>query len=321
MAIQPNRGLSDSRLPEVIIGVDIGGTGTRILVMTPERNILARKTVNTPKCFADSTAVDFLTDHIQDVAAGLRPIAIGISASGPIDTNGIIQNPDTVPGFTGVRLQEGLTKQFAVPVAVDNDAVCAALAEHSIGAGRQCDSLLHITLGTGIGVAFLLKGIPVRSGDGQHPEAGHICVAEDTDPCYCGRRSCWEQAASRQALQRIASGILSLPPTDRSAISELATLADAGDLRAVHAFNHYGASVADGLSTLLAIYRPRTVVLGGSGAEYSAFFDESLADALAVLGDWISSPTIVKTELDDYGGAIGGAILAQETAASVRYSM
>lgn len=315
-----NRGMPESECAEVIVGIDIGGTGTRILAMTPERDVLARLTVNTPKTLSGRTATAFLAGHIQEVVEGHRPVAIGIGASGPIDSTGTIQNPDTVPGFTGVPLCAELTDIFGIPVSIGNDAVCAAVAEHNIGAGRGYASLLHVTLGTGIGAAFLMDGVPVRSGDGQHPESGHISVPGVTNPCYCGRNSCWEQAASRQVIQRAASHALGLTATDHSAIGKLAALAQDGDSRAINVFNDYGERIASGLSTLLAIHRPRAVALGGSGAEHFAFFHDSLSRSLSVLGDWISSPVLLKTELDDYGGAIGSAIVAQQKVASARFS-
>lgn len=296
--------------PQVTIGIDIGGTGTRILAMTADREVVAQKTVGTPAEFPDETAAEFLIGHIREVSAGALPVAIGIGASGPIDSEGTIQNPDTLAGFTGAPLLPQLRDAFAVPVVIDNDAVCAALAEHAIGAGRGYDSLLHVTLGTGIGGAFLIADFPVRSGDSQHPEVGHLSVPGERNPCYCGRESCWEQAASRQALQLTASAVLGLQPTDRRAIKQLADRAKGGDAKAVHVFHNYGVRVADGLSTLLAIYRPHVVVIGGSAAPYLPLFQSAITESLADLGDWISRAKVIRTELNDYGGAIGSALLA-----------
>lgn len=301
---------------EVFIGVDIGGTGTRILAMTPKRGILNRQTVLSPKEFPNETAVEFLHDRIAEVAAKLQPVAIGIGASGPIDSLGTIQNPDTVPGFTGAPLVEGLMEAFAVPVVIDNDAVCAALAEQRVGAGRGARSLLHVTLGTGIGAAFIRDGVPFRGGDGLHPEAGHISVSSETAECYCGRKSCWEQAASRQTLQRTASSVLGRPSSDSAAISDLAAQAREGSSPARQVFIDYGLRVADGLGTLLSVYRPHSIVLGGGGAEHFDLYAATVDETLANLHGWIPDATVMQTELDDYGGAIGAALLAQTRVAS-----
>jgi len=292
-----------------VVGIDIGGTGTRFIVMNSEREILARATVATP---ASGVAPDtFLIKQIELVTGGIPFRAIGIGASGPIDAQSTIQNPDTLPAFTGAPLPSALATHFGVPITIDNDAVCAAIAEQEIGAGRGKGSLVHVTLGTGIGVAVLVNGTALRGGDGEHPEAGHISVPGSTTLCYCGRHSCWEQAASRQALQRTASLILGLEATDRTAVDALASRADEGDARAISAFGDYGVRVADGLATLLALHRPEAIILGGSGARHLRLYRRALLAALASLGPWISSPSLLGTELDDFGGAVGSAIVAE----------
>jgi len=293
----------------IVVGIDIGGTGTRFAVFGPNREILRRGSVETP---GRGAAVDaFLIDQVERITAGFRLQSIGIGASGPIDVHGTIQNPDTLPAFTGVALTSTLSTHFGVPVVIDNDAACAAVAEHAIGAGQGKSSLVHVTLGTGIGVAVLVDGVALRGSDGEHPEAGHISVSGSTTRCYCGRASCWEQAASRQTLQRTASLMLGLAPTEPTAVDALANRASNGDARAMAAFDHYGTRVADGLATLLAIYRPQAVILGGSGARHLALYRGSLLASLESLGDWISSPTLLGTQLDDFGGAVGGAIMAE----------
>lgn len=300
----------EDRPPGVLIGIDIGGTGTRILAMTAGNEIVDQRTAPTPSTFEQGSAAEFLAAHIDQVAGGREIVAIGIGASGPVDRDGVIRNPDTLPAFTGLPIVADLRDAFAVPVVIDNDAVCAALAEQRIGAARGASSLLHITLGTGIGACLLTDGRPLRGGDGMHPESGHISVSIPTPPCYCGRKACWEQAASRLALQRTAASLLGKNPTDKTAIAELATLADNGEAQAARVFYDFGLTVADGLATLLAVYRPQTVVLGGSGADHFRIYKATVIQALSSLGAWISEITFAKTELDDYGGATGAASLA-----------
>lgn len=294
----------------VVVGVDIGGTGTRFLAMTPDRSIVARSIVATPTSRSTGTASEFLIANVQQLVEPYLLQGIGIGASGPVDPDGTIQNPDTLPAFTGEPLVDGLTRAFRVPVTVENDAACAAIAEHGVGAGRGAASLLHVTLGTGVGTAVIVGGVLVRGGDGVHPEGGHISVPGRTPDCYCGRVSCWEQRASRQALQRAAAVLLGMPADDPRAMAELAAQADAGDAAANDVFSQYGRGVADGLATLLALHRPARVVLGGSAGAYLPYYRRAIHDALRPLKAWISQPEIVMTELDDFGGAIGGAILA-----------
>jgi glucokinase len=308
--VMASKGGNDDAHVGVVAGVDIGGTGTRFLAMTRDRTIVARSIIETPSSRSAGTASEFLIANIQQLVEPFTLQGIGIGASGPVDPDGTIQNPDTLPAFTGEPLVDRLTKAFRVAVTVDNDAACAAIAEHGVGAGRGVESLLHVTLGTGVGTALIIGGALLRGGDRMHPEGGHISVPGQTPDCYCGRSSCWEQRASRQALQRAAAELLGRPANDPGAMSELGARADAGEATAIDVFCHYGRGVADGLATLLALYRPERVVLGGSAAAYLPYYHRALREALQPLKAWISQPEIVKTELDDYGGAIGGAILA-----------
>jgi glucokinase len=302
-----------------VIGIDIGGTGTRVVAISPELDVLAQRTIPSPRSFTGGTAAAFLRSQIEQITQGFELAAIGIGASGPIDADGIIRNPDTLPAFTGEPFVAELADAFKVPALIDNDAVCAAVAEHRIGAGRGSDGLLHVTLGTGIGVSFLANGVPVRGSDGRHPEAGHIAVSVQTPRCYCGRHSCWEQAASRQTLQRTAGAVLGRSATDSSVIGELASRAESGDEDALAVFHDYGVSVADGLATLLAVHRAGTVVIGGSAATHFRLYREAIDQSLRRLDDWISDAEVLPTELDDHGGAIGGALLALTSVTPGRY--
>ena len=292
----------------VAIGIDIGGTGTRFVAVEPATgDVLSRHTVPTPQAGGPDAVHAFLREHIHAVAGALRPVGAGIGASGPIDTDGVIRNPDTLPAFTDLPITEIVAAVVSGPVLIDNDAVCAALAEHRIGAAQRSRRSLHITLGTGVGVCLLDGNTPFRLPDGTHPEGGHIAVSMTTTPCYCGRGACWEQAASRRTLQHSAARILGRSPTDAYVIDDLAARSDR-DAR--HAFHDYGTTIAAGLATLLTLYGPDLVVIGGSAARHLPLYREAIRDALAALGRWIPSHRVVGTRLNDYGGAIGGAHLA-----------
>jgi glucokinase len=300
---------SDPR-PGLVVGVDLGGTGSRFVVLDERTGeVTERETVPTPAAGTPAEIDAFLADPLRRLTGGRRVRGVGIGASGPVDLAGVIRNPDTLPAFTGLPLLEMVTARTGAPTVIDNDAVCAALGERAVGAARQSARSLHITLGTGVGVCLLDGDSPFRLADGTHPEGGHIGVAIPTPACYCGRRACWEQAASRQALQRTAAGITGRDPGDQAAITALAAQASDGDAAAVAAFEAYGRGIADGLSTLLTLYGPTLVVLGGSGARYLDHFRKALDDGLKSLDGWVPRAPLVRTQLDDYGGAIGAAHL------------
>jgi glucokinase len=282
----------------VTLGVDLGGTGTRVVALGADGAVLAQATFRTA---TDDGAAQRLLGHLTDVARGHEVAAVGIGASGPVSAAGIIENPATLPGYSGLDLCADIEKGTGWPCVIDNDAAAAAIGEYRYGAGRGSRTGLVVTLGTGIGVGLVAGGQLVRAGDGTHPEAGHIAVPDAPVPCYCGLARCWEQAASRTALEALTG--------DDPAV--VAAAARDGDVRAAQSFERYGQLLASGLGTLLTVFRPDRVVLGGSAAQYLDLFAAALAAGLDRDAPYQWAPPVVPAELAELSGAIGAAVLAR----------
>jgi glucokinase len=291
----------------VTVGIDLGGTGTRLVALGQAGVLRSRLTVPTRHQPAADPGqlITSLAAQIQDAARGARLDGVGIGASGPVDPEGIIRNDATLPAYSHIPLAPLLTARLGVPCAIDNDAVAAALGENTYGAGQHSPALLAITLGTGVGVALLHGTTPYRGSDGVHPEAGHIPVPGPPAPCYCGLPVCWEQLASRTALDT-ATG---------HATDEMATAAAAGDPRSGQVFDRYARHVGTGLATLLTVFRPARVVVGGSVAQYLPLLRPGIDRALDRSGPFAWKPPIAAAELGEYSGAIGAAILPGTTGA------
>ena len=285
-----------------LLGVDLGGTGTRIVLSDETGTVLAHRSMTTT--FDAAAAVDDLARALTELADG--PVdGIGIGASGPIDAGGIVRNPATLPGYTGVDLIAALGQRFGVPVVVDNDAVTAAYAETRLGAARGARAVLMVTLGTGIGVAMLTDGRPLRTPAGTHPEAGHLSIPGKA-ACYCGRTSCWEQHASRAALQRRAMAL-------GFELGTAYTRAADGDPIAAELFATYGIALGNGLADLLTLLGPDLVVLGGGGARYLDAYEVALQRTLAHVVDCYNPTQVVPAALGDLAGATGAALLSLPT--------
>lgn len=293
----------------VAIGIDIGGTGTRLVALDGYGDVLAQLAVPTPVDVTAEVAIQFLVERIASLADEATVRSIGIGASGPIDQEGIIRNSATLPAFTGVAISTSLTAAFHSTVVVDNDAVTAAIGEDTVGAGRAFPSLLMLTLGTGVGVAALVKGEPVRGADGVHPEAGHLSLSGREAQCYCGRSACLEQLGSRTALQRSASSLLTRPSGGPQDIKFVYDRFLEGDEDSTALFEDYGRAIGDGLVDLLTVHRSSCVVLGGSAATWFPAFGPALVQRLSALESYAPVPEVRTSELGDMGGAIGAAIL------------
>lgn len=288
----------------VTVGVDLGGTGTRIVVLDADGTVRRETSRPTAAGISLTRAAAELADSIAAAAAGFELRAVGIGASGPVDRLGVIRNPDTLAAYSDIPITDIISDRLGIGCVIDNDAVTAAIGEHNNGAGRGSDALLVVTLGTGIGVALLCHGHAARTADGSHPEAGHLAVNGPSAPCYCGLPTCWEQLASRTALDRLTD--------NRSA--ELAIKARTGDPDAAAVFDVYGRRVGTGLGTLLTLLKPDRVVIGGGAARYLGLAETGIRRSLRRAPGFTAVLELRAAELGNLAGAIGAAILARRTA-------
>ncbi len=277
------------KLERLWAGLDLGGTGTRAVLVNDQGVEIAGETVPTSSFGAH--ALDRLAPLVEGlVPAGGVLAGVGIGASGPVDlVTGAIRNPDTLPQFTGVDVAGGLSERLEVQTWIDNDAVVAGLAEDAWGTAAGAPSILCVTLGTGVGVVLIHDGHPLRAADGQHAEGGHIPVPGQGNPCYCGLDQCWEQVASRTALDQLQSS-------------------SGGTSNEV--WEYYGACVAGGLVTLVTLYHPAAIVIGGSVAQHWQNLERPLRNALARSREFDPHLWLGPSQLGERAGALGATLLA-----------
>ena len=303
--------MTTSDVTSLNAGIDIGGTGTRIMLLAGPQEV-ASETIPTA-WFATLPAwqrAGALAEKVRQlVPAGQRLVSLGIGASGPVNMqNETIENEDTLACFSGFPLVAQLRELLAVPVAIDNDAVAAAIGEFHLGAGQGSARMLMVTLGTGIGVALLEGGNPFRHYDGSHPEAGHIPVSDDPRICYCGLQGCWEMLASRGWLQQTLTAAIPDLRWDNTLSERIATLC-AENSRVSGILYQYGQIVGRGLTTLLALYGPDVTVLSGSAATLFPQFQSGMEKALTRASGYAVNRHIIPSSLGDAAGAFGAAIL------------
>lgn len=302
------------------IGVDIGGTHTRVGLVSEEGKLLHRRSVPTrpergPQALIDDITglIDQLINPLSEDPLNSEPItaqatlrsnprrtrlSIGIGVTGPVDTRtGIVNNPYTLTGWPPTDLISPWRVHFPdAVVAIDNDANTAALGEWRLGVGRGVKRFAMITLGTGIGAGFLIDGHIQRSSSGLHGEAGHQVLNPSGPSCYCGGRGCWEVLASgtafTQRLQRL--GI---------------TVDDPG---AVSILDEIGSWIGLGLVNLCALFTPDLVAIGGGMVEHFSVMHKTIVSRLRA--HRIMVPTdipVVRAVTGDDAGLIGAAVLTQ----------
>lgn len=267
---------------------------------------------------------DTLFETALDAVRGVWSDAVesvGVGVAGLVRwPEGVLAWGPHVDG-TDIPLRELLEQELGLPVVVDNDANAAAFGERAVGAARGFDQFLLVTLGTGIGGAFILDGSVYR-GESFAGEWGHIRHDPAGRLCDCGKRGCWETVASGPALVRLAREVISLNP-DGSFAARLGTgpisgenvtaAADAGDEVARGLVAEVGAELGHGLANLIAIFDPELVVVGGG---LGSVGESLLGPARRVAGDALHGgnhrllPPILVAGLGPRSGAIGAAYLA-----------
>jgi len=307
------------------IGVDVGGT--KVLAAEVVDGVVGREAGReTPGRRVDVQLVErALHDAVAEVADG-RPVAgVGVAAAGFVDAAGErVMFAPHLP-WRGEAVRVRLTELFGAPVALDNDASCAGLAEATYGAARGAASAVMITLGTGIGGALVLDGRVVRGRNGMAGEFGHMQVVPDGRDCECGLRGCWEQYCSgheivRQARSRVGQETTLLTELCAGDPAHLTgpmvtEAAEQGDLVARDVFAVVGTWLGVGVANLVAALDPDVVVVGGG---VSAAGDRLLEPARAALRQHLVGgadrevPPLVVASLGPRAGLIGAATLVAQ---------
>ncbi len=259
---------SDRPLAESIIGLDIGGTKTAVVLGDDGGRIYHRVQFATdPARGFDATFANLCRqiEAARAVAADQQrePVALSVSIGGPLDIErGIIYSPPNLPGWDAIPLKALLEERFGLPTYVEHDGNAGALAEWYFGAARGARNVIFLTMGTGLGGGLILNGQLYRGSSDLAGEVGHMRIAE-TGPVAYGKAGSWEAFCSGAGIVRLAE--LRYPQrwsADQVTVRELAELANAGDADALAVLAEAGRYLGRGLAILIDILNPEVIVIG-----------------------------------------------------------
>lgn len=187
------------------LGFDVGGTSIKAVLVSPAAKVLAQAGLptgpeTTGEILADAIAA--LRDQLLDEAPSHEIAGIGVGMAGAIDRSGTLCGAPHLPRLIGVDVMALLTTRLGVPVAVHNDADCAAMAEGWGGAADGIEDFLMLAIGTGIGSGLVLGGRLRAGASGFGCEFGHVMVEFGGRLCGCGNRGCLEAYISETAATR-----------------------------------------------------------------------------------------------------------------------
>lgn len=258
------------------VGVDIGGMSIKVGVVDENFNIVEKLAVETPDTFEKSmkATADAVYEVIKRVGIEITDLpCIGVGTPGSIlsETGRLCFSNNT--NWKDVPMLEELQKYIPIPVYIGNDANCAIIGETVAGAAKGRKNVIMLTLGTGVGGGIIINGKVFAGGNGVGAELGHMILVHDGYPCTCGIKGCFESYASATALLRQTKEAIEAHPesamvkwveengevTGKTAFE----CAKAGDKTAMEVVDTYASYLATGIGSLVNIFRPEVVLLGG----------------------------------------------------------
>lgn len=314
---------------KIAIGLDIGGTNTKTVIASEKGEVLLSRKNPTPavtekeKGKIESGLIANLKDFLNEatskkvISEASKLSGIGIGIAGLIDRKQgrIIQSPN-ISAINGVALRDIFEKEFSLPVIIENDANAYAYGEKWIGAGKDLDNFIVLTLGTGLGCGLIYKG-QLYEGP---MEVGHMTIVPSGRYCTCGSSGCLESYASGRAI--VDKAISSLEKGTESLLSKCCDgniykitpeivfeKALDGDSLSREIFREVGQFLGIGIANLINILGIDAVIIGGGliGA-WDMFIEELSKEAQKRAFKLLSTDVkILKSALTKDGGSIGAA--------------
>jgi len=292
------------------LGLDIGGTKIAGARVTPVGEVVAQvsrpTTPDNPEGILDALDEIFQELGGRDV---LPTVGVAVAAFLDRDRETVFFSPNI--SWQNFPLKAAVETRLGVPVVLENDANAAGWGEFRFGAGRGVQSMIMLTIGTGVGGALVDDGRLLVGAFGMAAELGHIIIEPGGRLCGCGNFGCLEQYASGTALMRDARERLGDEFLTQSGLTELLVQ---GNSHALGALEGVARAMGRGIASLVAVTDPELIVIGGGVASAGdlllAPIRESFLDTYGA-GSKRPVATIAVATMGNTAGAVGAADLAR----------
>ncbi|XP_053321783.1 bifunctional UDP-N-acetylglucosamine 2-epimerase/N-acetylmannosamine kinase [Spea bombifrons] len=260
------------------LAVDLGGTNLRIAIVSMKGEIIKKYTQPNPKTYEDR--IELILKMCVEAASeavklNCRILGVGISTGGRVNPHEgvVLHSTKLIQEWSSVDLRTPLSDTLHLPVWVDNDGNCAALAERKFGQGKGVEDFVTVITGTGIGGGVIHHHELVHGSSFCAGELGHIMVSFDGPDCMCGSHGCIEAYASGIALQRDAKKLhdddlllvegMSLKNDESVTAVHLIQAAKLGNTKASNILKTAGTALGIGIVNILHTINPSLVILSG----------------------------------------------------------
>ncbi len=298
-----------NRIEHQAIGIDVGGSSLKCGLVTGSGEIVHALTLSLQEAKTEAAVVQLIENGIAECAGAAHlPVAgIGIGFPGIIEDGVVIGGAVNLPGFDNFPLATILSKSSNIPVWIDNDANMMALGECAYGGARDCDDVIFLTVGTGIGGAVLVNKKIVGGYRNRGGEIGHMILHKDGKPCGCGANGCFEAYASTRALleQYQSSSADNAPVSGEMIVQKFLE----AETIAVNVMEQHFDYMATGIASLVNIFSPQRVIIGGGISEAGDFYIGRIAERVKAIAIPVAHEftQIVPALLGNKAGLLGSA--------------
>ncbi len=305
-----------------VVGIDIGGTNTKLGIVDSRGTVLAKDSIKTNKH-------QRIEDYIQDLHQAFLSlvesqnldgeiVGVGVGAPNANYFKGTIEGAVNLPWKGVVPFVKLMEEVFHIPVRITNDANAAAIGEMTYGVARGVKDFIMITLGTGVGSGIVANGQLVYGSDGNAGELGHVIVRPNGRLCGCGRSGCLETYTSATGvartarefleLQRVESLLRRIPVQDITS-KDVYDAAMAGDALAKEIFEYTGKILGEAFASFVAFSSPKMIVLFGGLTHAGDLIMRPIKEAMEdnLLNIYKGKVELVLSQLNEADAAILGA--------------
>ena len=298
------------------IGIDVGGSHVGLGIVT-EKGIITHKkekdykvrTKDMSKIVLE-TIIELMEELVQDKNINIQEIeSIGIAIPGTV-SSGIIVKAENL-GIENFNIEKELKKFLNIPIYLQNDAKCAAIAEKKFGSLKDYDDALFLIVGTGVGGAAFLNGELLKPKRYSGFEVGHMVIDADGERCSCGRIGCYETYGSMKRFKEKVKDEFNLPDIDGKNIINF-MIENKKNEKLENMIDEYIDNLATGIINLVNIFEPEVISIGGSFAHYKDILlhrlENRVIERKELFNREAETPKFVVAELKNDAGIIGAAI-------------
>ena len=298
------------------IGIDVGGSHIGLGILDQDCKIIYKKEKDYQIYEKDmskiviKTIIELIQEIIEENKIDVKEIeSIGIAVPGTV-SNGVLVKADNL-GIKNLEIEKELKKVYNIPIALQNDAKCAAIAEKELGSLKEYDDSMFLIIGTGVGGAVFLDGKLLKPKRYTGFEVGHMGIKTEGERCGCGRIGCFEAYGSMKKFKEKIQAEFNLPDIDGKKIKEF-IIKNEDNEKLNDIIDEYIDNLATGITSLINIFEPEAVSLGGSFAYYEDVLLKRLEKRIIERGELFNKqgeiPKFVVAELKNDAGIIGAAM-------------